>query len=126
MSSPNREDAVAIVGYSHRLPGGSTCRFAGGHTGLGDGGEVVAQCRQPLAAFIHMQFNHQVSALELMTTATCLSLAEAIMQGDQTGDEDNAEAEDAGAEHTIAEPPRALRLRQHRRRPLPQRHRGHT
>ena len=44
------------------------------------------------------------------TSATCLSLAEAIMQGDQTGDEDDAEAEDAGAEHTIAEPAPAHRV----------------
>jgi hypothetical protein len=63
-----------------------------------------------LGAFIRMQFNHQVSALELMTTATCLSLAEAIMQGDQSGDEDDAGAEATGAEHAIAEPPPARRI----------------
>ncbi len=59
-----------------------------------------------LGAFIRMQFNHQVSALELMTTATCLSLAEAIMQGDQSGDEDDDGAADHfsnGAE-ALAEP----------------------
>ena len=63
-----------------------------------------------LGAFIRMQFNHQVSALELMTTATCLSLAEAIMQGDQTGDEATAEAEAAGSEHAVTEPPPARRV----------------
>ena len=63
-----------------------------------------------LGAFIRMQFNHQVSALELMTTATCLSLAEAIMQGDQGGDEDDASAAAAGAEHAVAEPPPARRV----------------
>ena len=68
-----------------------------------------------LGAFIRMQFNHQVSALELMTTATCLSLAEAIMQGDQSGDEDDAAA---------ARPPHTVGLLQRPRRPLPQRRRG--
>ena len=51
--------------------------------------------------------------LELMTTATCLSLAEAIMQGDQSedaDDEDDASAEATGAEHAIAEPPPARRI----------------
>ena len=82
-----------------------------------------------LGAFIRMQFNYQVSALELMTTATCLSLAEAIMLGDQAGDEDDSGAEAAGANAAggggdTARPPRALRLRQRPRRPLPQRLRG--
>ena len=67
-----------------------------------------------LGAFIRMQFNYQVSALELMTTATCLSLAEAIMQGDQAGDqagdEATADAEAAGAEHAVSEPPPARRV----------------
>ena len=63
-----------------------------------------------LGAFIRMQFNHQVSALELMTTATCLSLAEAIMQGDQGGDEDDDGAAAADAEHAVAEPPPARRI----------------
>ncbi len=57
-----------------------------------------------------MQFNHQVSALELMTTATCLSLAEAIMTGDQGGDEDESEGEADGAERTVSEPPPARRV----------------
>ena len=35
-----------------------------------------------LGAFIQMQFDYQASALELMTTASCLSLAEAIMHSD--------------------------------------------
>ena len=34
-----------------------------------------------LGTFIQAQFNHQVSALELMTTASSLSLAEAIVHG---------------------------------------------
>ena len=63
-----------------------------------------------LGAFIRLQFNYQVSALELMTTATCLSLAEAIMQGDQGGDEVDAGAEAAAGEHTVAEPPPARRV----------------
>ena len=63
-----------------------------------------------LGAFIRMQFNHQVSALELMTTATCLSLAEAIMTGDQGGDAEADDGEAAGAEQEIAEPPPARRV----------------
>ena len=63
-----------------------------------------------LGAFIRMQFNYQVSALELMTTATCLSLAEAIMTGDQGGDEDDADADSAGTQQTEAEIPAARRV----------------
>ena len=63
-----------------------------------------------LGAFIRMQFNYQVSALELMTTATCLSLAEAIMLGDQGGAEEDADAEAAGAQQTEAEIPPARRV----------------
>ena len=63
-----------------------------------------------LGAFIRMQFNYQVSALELMTTATCLSLAEAIMAGDQGGDDQEAGAESDGVAHTAAEPPPARRV----------------
>ena len=63
-----------------------------------------------LGAFIRMQFNHQVSALELMTTATCLSLAEAIMTGDQGGGEEEAGADAAGAQQAEAEAPAARRV----------------
>ena len=63
-----------------------------------------------LGAFIRMQFNYQVSALELMTTATCLSLAEAIMLGDQGGAEDDASAETGGAQQAEAEIPSARRV----------------
>ena len=63
-----------------------------------------------LGAFIRMQFNFQVSALELMTTATCLSLAEAIMTGDQGGTEDDAGAETVGAEQAETETPTARRV----------------
>ncbi len=55
-----------------------------------------------LGAFIQMQFNYQVSALELMTTASCLSLAEAIVSGESEGgkaqtQEDTEDAEDGRA-----------------------------
>ncbi len=63
-----------------------------------------------LGAFIRMQFNYQVSALELMTTATCLSLAAAIMTGDQGGDAETDDGEAAGAEREVAEPPPARRV----------------
>ena len=63
-----------------------------------------------LGAFIRMQFNYQVSALELMTTATCLSLAEAIMLGDQGDDDEEAGAEAVGAQQAEAEIPTARRV----------------
>ena len=46
-----------------------------------------------LGAFIRMQFNYQVSALELMTTASSLSLAEDIIHGKKDVDEDRDEAD---------------------------------
>ncbi len=36
-----------------------------------------------LGTFIQTEFNHQVSSLELMTTASCLSLAKAIVYGEE-------------------------------------------
>ncbi|MDE2973209.1 MAG: SDR family NAD(P)-dependent oxidoreductase [Gemmatimonadota bacterium] len=51
-----------------------------------------------LGAFIQTQYNHQVSALELMTTATALSLAQTIVEGGASDGESEAEAEpDASA-----------------------------
>ena len=88
-----------------------------------------------LGAFIQSEFNFQASALELMTTASCRSLAEAIVFGTKTDEE--AEAEKDG------DPIGAARLwrrcaafaasRRHspvrprtisRRRPAPERARG--
>ena len=42
-----------------------------------------------LGTFIQTQFNYQVSALELMTTASCLSLAQAIVHGEEDGNDNN-------------------------------------
>ncbi len=50
-----------------------------------------------LGAFIQTQYNHQVSALELMTTATALSLAETIVEGAASDDEAVTVAEDDGS-----------------------------
>ena len=50
-----------------------------------------------LGAFIQTQFNHQVSALELMTTATALSLAQTIVEGSASDGEAEVEAEDDGS-----------------------------
>ena len=46
-----------------------------------------------LGAFIQSEFNFQASALELMTTASCQSLAHAIVFGTNTDDEAEAEKE---------------------------------
>ncbi len=46
-----------------------------------------------LGAFIRMQFNYQVSALELMTTASALSLAQDIIHGKKDVEEDQAETD---------------------------------
>ncbi len=51
-----------------------------------------------LGAFIRMQFNYQVSALELMTTASALSLAQDIIHGKKEVEEDQAETDTAGRE----------------------------
>ena len=51
-----------------------------------------------LGAFIQTQYNHQVSALELMTTATALSLARTIVEGTASdGDSEAAAEADIGA-----------------------------
>ena len=49
-----------------------------------------------LGAFIRMQFNYQVSALELMTTASSLSLAQDIIHGKQDVEEDETGTASAG------------------------------
>ena len=55
-----------------------------------------------LGAFIRMQFNYQVSALELMTTASSLSLAQDIIHGKkEVVEEGEADAATAGAEDAI-------------------------
>ena len=46
-----------------------------------------------LGAFIQSEFNFQASALELMTTASCQSLANAIVFGTKTDEETEAEKE---------------------------------
>ncbi len=46
-----------------------------------------------LGGFIRMQFNYQVSALELMTTASSLSLAQDIIHGKKDVEEDQAETD---------------------------------
>ena len=51
-----------------------------------------------LGAFIRMQFNYQVSALELMTTASSLSLAQDIILGKKDVEEDEAGTDAAGSE----------------------------
>ena len=49
-----------------------------------------------LGAFVQTQFNHQVSALELMTTASALSLAQAIVHGADSDDGDETASDAAG------------------------------
>ena len=46
-----------------------------------------------LGTFIQTQFNYQVSALELMTTASSLSLAQAIVHGKSSAEADQAETD---------------------------------
>ena len=63
-----------------------------------------------LGTFIQTQFNYRVSALELMTTASALSLAEGIVRGGDDAEEDGAEAETAaGRDASRAARPRARR-----------------
>ena len=65
-----------------------------------------------LGAFVQTQFNHQVSALELMTTASALSLAQAIVHGTDSGAEDEAASEAEGTGEAAEE----IRQRARRRR----------
>ena len=51
-----------------------------------------------LGAFIQSEFGFQASALELMTTASCQSLAHAIVVGTKDDDEADAESEGDGIE----------------------------
>ncbi len=51
-----------------------------------------------LGTFIQTQFNYRVSALELMTTASCLSLARGIIHGKENVEDDPAEADGAVSE----------------------------
>ncbi len=67
-----------------------------------------------LGAFIQSEFSFQASALELMTTASCRSLAEGIVFGRKTDEE--AEAEKAGG--PAGDAPLAA-LRRVRRKPSP-------
>ena len=53
-----------------------------------------------LGAFVQTQFNHQVSALELMTTASALSLAQAIVHGADSDTDDETASDDDGTAAT--------------------------
>ena len=65
-----------------------------------------------LMAFIQSQYNFQVSALELMTTASSASLAHSIVHGVEARDEAELEEESLDTEAT-------LHVRQHRARRKP-------
>ena len=52
-----------------------------------------------LGAFIQTQFSYQASTLELMTTATCTSLAKAILYGSKDDGEPGSETEAAESGH---------------------------
>ena len=67
-----------------------------------------------LGTFIQTRFNYQVSALELMTTASCMSLAHGIIHGKPDAGDDGAEANADGPERA----PLAV-ARGGRRRPSP-------
>ena len=51
-----------------------------------------------LGAFIQTQFNYQMSALELMTTASCMSIARGIIHGRPDVEDDRDEMEADGPE----------------------------
>ncbi len=64
-----------------------------------------------LGTFIQAEFGYRVSALELMTTASSLSLAEGIISGKDRTDEDHAEADGQASEQaSAASRPRAQRV----------------
>ena len=51
-----------------------------------------------LGTFIQTQFSYQVSALELMTTASCMSLAHGIIHGKEEVEDDGVETDAGGPE----------------------------
>ena len=53
-----------------------------------------------LGTFIQTQFNYRVSALELMTTASCLSLAQGIIHGKENVEDDPTETDTSISEDT--------------------------
>ncbi len=64
-----------------------------------------------LGAFIQSEFNFQASALELMTTASCHSLAHAIVFGTKSDDEAEAEGEGEGIDGALPVAERRARRR---------------
>ncbi len=64
-----------------------------------------------LGAFVQTQFNHQVSALELMTTASALSLAQAIVHGADADTEDETPGETDGTASGAKEARQRVRRR---------------
>ena len=62
-----------------------------------------------LGTFIQTQFNYRVSALELMTTASSLSLAQDIIHGKKDAAEDPAETGVAGSENAPVDGGRRVR-----------------
>jgi len=75
-----------------------------------------------LGAFIQTQYNHQVSALELMTTATALSLAQTIVEG---GASDGASEAEAAPDASAAESRQSTRRAHRRISPFANRHEDH-
>ncbi len=63
-----------------------------------------------LGAFIQTQFNYQVSALDLMTTSSCRSVAAAILSGNQETQSGSASAEST-TEHEAEENAHRLQVR---------------
>ena len=64
-----------------------------------------------LGTFIQSEFSFQASALELMTTASCQSLAHAIVFGRQADEEAEAEGENS----SIGDAPLAVQRQLHRK-----------
>ena len=64
-----------------------------------------------LGAFIQSEFNFQASALELMTTASCQSLAHAIVFGSTSGEEIDPDDEDASTDAATPAAERRVRRR---------------
>ena len=75
-----------------------------------------------LGAFVQTQFNHQVSALELMTTASALSLAQAIVHGADSDTEDEAPGETDAAASGAKEARQRVRRRRSRFANAPEDH----
>ena len=97
------EGVVAQIAETKRSPNSAATKREASRNRLSSFGLTSISVAE-LGTFIQTQFNYQVSALELMTTASSLSLAQAIVHGTADVEQDQAETDRVDTEdasHTV-------------------------